>query len=62
MKESGDLISEAREVVKAELDKCMENKIKDWFTIKSNIKYSLGGFLYNKTRRRPIILPIIMET
>jgi conserved hypothetical protein len=62
MKESGDLINEAREVVKAELDKCMESKIKDWFTIKFNIKYSLGGFLYNKTRRRPIILPIIMET
>ncbi|NMM61908.1 ribonuclease J [Clostridium sp. P21] len=61
MKESGDLISAAREVVKVEIDKCLESKVKDWFTIKSNIRYSLGGFLYNKTRRRPIILPVIME-
>ncbi|GIM27578.1 ribonuclease J [Clostridium polyendosporum] len=61
MRESGDLIREATEVVKLELDKCMERKVKDWFTIKSNIKDSLGQFLYNKTRRKPIILPIIME-
>jgi ribonuclease J len=61
VKESGNLLNEATEVVKAELDKCMEKKITQWLVIKSNIKYSLGEFLYNKTRRRPIILPIIME-
>lgn len=61
VKESGDLLNEAAEVVKAELDKCMEKKITQWSVIKSNIKYSLGAFLYNKTGRRPIILPIIME-
>ncbi|MBC2580575.1 ribonuclease J [Clostridium sp. DJ247] len=61
VKESGNLLNEATEVVKAELDKCMEKKITEWLVIKSNIKYSLGEFLYNKTRRRPIILPIIME-
>ncbi len=61
VKESGDLLNEATEVVKVELDKCMEKKITQWSVIKSNIKYTLGEFLYNKTRRRPIILPIIME-
>lgn len=61
MKDSADLIREATEVVKIELDKCMESKTKDWFTIKSNIKYSLGQFLYSKTKRKPIILPVIME-
>ncbi|MBV7274302.1 ribonuclease J [Clostridiaceae bacterium UIB06] len=61
VKESGDLLNEATEIVKIEIDKCMEKKIKEWLVIKSNIKYSLGEFLYNKTKRRPIILPIIME-
>jgi beta-CASP RNase J family ribonuclease len=61
VKESGNLLNEATEVVKAEIDKCMERKITDLYVIKSNIRYSLGQFLYNKTRRNPIIMPIIME-
>lgn len=61
MKESGELIREATEVVSLELDKCMEKRIIDWFTIKSNIRRGLGEFLYNKTGRKPIILPVIME-
>jgi Predicted hydrolase of the metallo-beta-lactamase superfamily len=61
MKESGELIREATEVVALELDKCMEKRIIDWFTIKSNIRRGLGEFLYNKTGRKPIILPVIME-
>ncbi|HEY5562565.1 MAG TPA: ribonuclease J [Clostridiaceae bacterium] len=60
-RESRNLLNEATEVVKVELDKCMDKKITDWFIIKSNIKYSLGEFIYNKTRRKPIIIPIIME-
>ncbi|OPJ60755.1 ribonuclease J [Clostridium oryzae] len=61
VKESGDLLKEATELVKEEIDKCMDKRITEWMVIKSNIKCSLGEFLYNKTRRRPIILPIIME-
>ncbi|MEW9097274.1 MAG: ribonuclease J [Clostridiaceae bacterium] len=61
VKESEALINEAKKVVMQELDNCMENKITEWFVIKSNIKDTLSAFLYSKTRRRPIILPIIME-
>jgi len=61
VKESGDLLNEATNVVRKELDRCMERKITDWFVVKSNIKYCLGQFLYVKTRRNPIIIPIIME-
>jgi ribonuclease J len=61
VKESEDLLNEAREVVKKELDKCMDKKITEWVVLKSNIKDSLGEFLYSRTKRRPIILPIIME-
>lgn len=61
VKESGNLLNEATALVKSELDTCMEKKITEWSVIKSNIRHSLGEFLYNKTRRKPIILPIIME-
>ncbi|WP_315118649.1 ribonuclease J [uncultured Clostridium sp.] len=61
VKESEELINEAKKVVMQELNNCMENKITEWYVIKSNIKDALSAFLYSKTRRRPIILPIIME-
>jgi beta-CASP RNase J family ribonuclease len=61
VKESETLISEAREIVKKELENCLENKIVEWNVLKSNMKKSIEKFLYEKTKRRPIILPIIME-
>jgi mRNA degradation ribonuclease J1/J2 len=61
VKESEDLLNEAREVVKVELEKCLERKITEWIVLKSNIKDALSEFLYAKTKRRPIILPILME-
>ena len=61
VKESEDLLTKAKDVVKSELDKCMEAKIMEWAVIKSNIRDELGNFLYSMTKRRPIILPIIME-
>ena len=61
VKESENLINEAREIVRQELDKCLDNRITEWVVIKSNIKNSVSKYLYEKTKRRPIILPIIME-
>jgi len=61
MKESNELITEAREIVRIELEKCLDNKIKEWAVIKTSIRNALGQFLYVKTKRRPIIIPIIME-
>ncbi len=60
-RESKDLLGEARDVVRAELDKCIDKKITDSYIIKSKIKYSLSEFIYSKTRRKPIIIPTIME-
>lgn len=61
VKESEELIKETRDIVRKELDKCLDNRITEWVVIKSNIKNAVGKFLYEKTKRRPIILPIIME-
>jgi len=61
MKESNALIYEAREIVTKELKDCLENEIKEWSVIKARIKNALAEFLYIKTKRRPMIIPIIME-
>lgn len=61
VKESENLLNEAREIVRHEIDECLDNRITEWVVIKSGIKNALGKFLYQKTKRRPIILPIIME-
>ena len=61
IRESEDLMDEAREKVQMALDKCRENNLFEWSAIKIAVRESLSHFLYDKTRRRPMILPIIME-
>ncbi len=61
VRESEALMEEAREKVKQALDKCEENHISEWSAIKSNVRDALGRYLYERTKRRPMILPIIME-
>jgi ribonuclease J len=61
VRESEKLMDEAREIVKKVLRNCEEKKITDWATMKTNMKDELRNFLYEKTKRRPMILPIIME-
>lgn len=61
VRESENLMEEARIVVKDVLKECEEKHITEWASIKSNIKEALRIFLYEKTKRKPMILPIIME-
>ena len=61
VRESEELMDEAKEKVKISLENCVERQVSDWSTIKSNVRDTLGKFLYERTRRRPMILPIIME-
>ena len=60
-KESDALIGEVKEIVRIELNNCLDNKIIEWYVLKSNMKKSIERYLYEKTKRSPIILPIIME-
>ncbi len=61
VRESEQLMDQAREKVKSALDKCSSRKISEWASIKSQVRDDLSKFLFEKTRRRPMILPIIME-
>ncbi len=61
VRESEALLEEARNVVLDTLDNCTNNGVKDWNKIKSMIKEDLGGFIWRKMKRSPMILPIIME-
>lgn len=61
VRESEQLMDEAKVKVRQTLEKCELNNITEWATIKSNVRDTLGKYLYEKTRRRPMILPIIME-
>ena len=61
VRESEDLRDNAREVVENALDSCLERNITDWGKIKTVIKDALSEFLWKRTKRSPMILPIIME-
>ena len=61
VKESEALMDELRQVAVDALDSCQDRRIRDWSTIKSEIKGNLSGYLYKKTKRNPMILPVIME-
>ena len=61
MRESENLMEEARVVVNEALEKCMSRKITDWGKIKNEIRDSLGDYIWKQTKRNPTILPIIME-
>ncbi|MFA8437645.1 ribonuclease J1 [Pueribacillus sp. YX66] len=61
MRESGDLIKEAQDLLKNHLQQVMGKQTSQWSEIKNEITETLAPFLYEKTKRRPMILPIIME-
>ncbi len=61
VKESGELIEEARNKVRDVLKQTAKEQITDWSVLKSDVRSALSRFLYSKTKRRPMIMPIIIE-
>ena len=61
VRESEDLMDGAKNVIKDVLKDCEDRNIKEWAYLKNNIKENLKEYLYQKTKRNPMILPIIME-
>ena len=61
VRESEDLMDHAREVVELALDGCLDKGITDWSKIKAAVKDALSDYVWKRTKRSPMILPIIME-
>ncbi|RAZ69940.1 ribonuclease J1 [Planococcus maitriensis] len=61
MRESGTMIYEAQQMLNRHLNKKIHSKNTDWAELKTEISDVLGPYLYEKTKRRPMILPVIME-
>lgn len=61
VRESEGLLEEANRIVTSTLHRLMNENVNEWASLKTHVKDALGRFLYEQTRRRPMILPIIME-
>ncbi len=61
VRESDELMEEARSVVNEAVEGCLDRGISDWGKLKGSIKDSLSEYVWKKTKRRPMILPVIME-
>ena len=61
VRESEELVEEANKLVTLTLNRCMSENLNEWSTLKTSVREALSRYLYEQTRRRPMILPIIME-
>lgn len=61
VRESEYLMDEAKNIVYAALERCLDRNVSDWTKIKTEIKDSLSDYLWKKMKRSPMILPVIME-
>ncbi len=61
VRESENLMDDVKAVVRHEIKKCEEQGVRDWSTIKSTVRENLKDYIFSKTKRNPMIIPIIME-
>lgn len=61
VRESEELMDDAKQLIKKTLQTCADRNIREWGNIKSSVRDELGNYIYQKTKRSPMILPVIME-
>ena len=61
VKESEELIKVVKSLATEELTKCLDKEIIEWYVLKGNVKRTVENYIYDRTKRRPTIIPIIME-
>ena len=61
IRESEELIAELTSRLEEKLKECENNKVTEWSILKNQIRETLNEYIYKKTKRNPMILPIIMQ-
>ncbi len=61
VREAENLMDEMKEAALDALNECMDRNITDWSALKTQLKNSVGGYIFTKTKRKPMILPVIMD-
>ena len=61
VRESEELLDKARDVAKKVLEECCSKRTLDWTTMKSRVRDELSHMIFQKTKRSPMILPIILD-
>ena len=61
VRESEELMDEARRLVQNTFEKCRGEHVRDWNSVKTRVREALSSYIYRKTKRSPMILPILME-
>lgn len=61
VRENEGLVDEIKEVAREEIKKCEEENIREWSTIKNNVREAISHYVFSKTKRAPMILPILMD-
>jgi ribonuclease J len=62
VREAEELMDEAKQIIINTLDECSVYELREWTSLKAKLRDSLSDYIYTKTKRSPMILPIIMET
>lgn len=61
VRESEELMEQVRSIASAAIENCLKNNVTDWMQLKTKVKDDLSKYLYSKTKRKPMILPVIMN-
>ena len=61
VRENESLMDGAQSIVENALDRCVEEHVRDWNSVKTRVREALSSYIYRRTKRSPMILPIIME-
>lgn len=61
VREAEDMLSEAKNIARQALEECRRNNVHEWGTLKNQVRDALSSYFYSRTKRSPMILPVIQE-